>query len=583
MATIAEALALAVRYHQAGNLDKAEQLYLQILRADANNADAWCFLGAVHQARGQFAQAETHFRRAIQLAPAHPSARNFLGTMLAQQARLDEAGECLAEMLHLQPTDAETHHNLALVRIQQGRLDDALIHQRRVVELQPASAEALNNLGKTLQQRGLVNEAIAQYRQALRLDGNFASAHSNLGDALLSQDKPQEAAAQCRQALRLRPEFAEAHNNLANALRNLGQAEEAMAHFRQALALKPDFPEAHNNLAIELQGQGKLDEAEGHLREALRLRPTATDALNNLGGVLQLQGRLTEALDSYREVLRLSPNDSGAYSNLLLSANYDPDIDADTLFAEHREWGRRFGQVAGSGPAPGHDRNPTRRLRVGYVSPDLNWHPVAHFLQPILANHDLNQVEAICYAEGAGHDDMTTRLRSLARGWRSIHGLSDAQAADLIRADRIDILVDLAGHTAKNRLRVFAYKPAPVQVTYLGYPNTTGLTAIDYCLTDAIVDPPDEPARFTEELVRLPHGFCSYLPPAAPQTGPSPAVQNGYVTFASLHNLPKLNAGVFDVWSLILRRADGQVTSLSPHIAGQGQGQDTPAIHRARH
>ena len=300
----------------------------------------------------------------------------------------------------------------------------------------------------------------------------------------------------------------------------------------------------------------------------MRLRPNSTEALNNLGGVLQLESKLTEAATCFREVLRLTPNDASAFSNLLLCWNYDPNVDPDTFFAEHREWGRRYGQVADAGPAPNHDRNPTRRLRVGYVSPDLSWHPIAHFLQPILANHDPSQVEAICYAEVTAHDIMTARLRSLARGWRSVNGLNDVQAANLIRADRIDILVDLAGHTSKSRLRVFAFKPAPVQVTYLGYPNTTGLPAVDYCLTDAIADPPDQPVRFTEELIRLPHGFCSYTPPATPAISPLPALHNGYVTFASLHNLPKLNAGVFDVWSLILRTADSPFADLPPHPAG---------------
>ncbi len=252
------------------------------------------------------------------------------------------------------------------------------------------------------------------------------------------------------------------------------------------------------------------------------------------------------------------PNYVEAHSNLLFCLTYDPGIDSASLLAEHRRWESVLGGRASwlnpeAQPAAGHDRNPERRLRVGYVSPDLRRHVVARFLEPILAHHDPAQVEVICYAEVPVADVMTARLQRHVHAWRSIYGLTDGQLADLVRADGVDILVDLAGHTGNNRLGAFVRKPAPVQVTYLGYPNTTGLSAIDYCVTDSVADPPGEPVQHSEELMRLPGCFCCYAPPEdVPPVVPLPATKTGRLTFGSLHNLAKINAKVLDLWSDVL-------------------------------
>jgi protein O-GlcNAc transferase len=237
----------------------------------------------------------------------------------------------------------------------------------------------------------------------------------------------------------------------------------------------------------------------------------------------------------------------------LLALQYLPHLNGAHLLAEHQLWARRHTGAPAEAP-PVADRNPERRLRIGYVSGDFRDHPVAAFIEPILSAHDRQAVEVFCYVDVPAPDKFTERLRRHVDAWRSLAGLSDAVAAQLVRADRIDILVDLTGHTTRPRLRVFALRPAPVQATYLGYPGTTGLPAIDYRITDAVADPPGEPEVHTERLLRLPGCFCCYAPPAsAPAVNPSPALAAGQVTFGSLHNLAKLNDAVLDLWCEVLR------------------------------
>jgi predicted O-linked N-acetylglucosamine transferase (SPINDLY family) len=345
---------------------------------------------------------------------------------------------------------------------------------------------------------------------------------------------------------------AEVHTALGRLLGRQRRFAEAERCYREAVRLRPADPDCVRLLGDALAGQGKVDEAAGQFRQALRLRPGDAATQHHLGAALLERGDLPEALAALREAVRLRPADLTMHSALLCALNYDPGLDTAALFAEHRRWG----ELHGKAPAPpphANGRDPARRLRVGYVSPDLCRHPVARFLEPILAHHDRAAVEAVCYADVAVEDAVTARLRSMAAGWRSTRGVPDDQLAALVRADGIDVLVDLAGHTAGNRLRVFAARPVPVQVSYLGYPNTTGLAAVDYRLTDAVADPPGEPVGHTEELVRLPGGFCCYAPlEDTPATGPLPADRNGQLTFGSLHLPAKLNPAVLDLWAAVV-------------------------------
>jgi predicted O-linked N-acetylglucosamine transferase (SPINDLY family) len=480
---------------------------------DKSIAQAWQY----HRV-GNLQEAERRYREILRVAPTHPDAWYLLGSACHVLGNLSEAVDCYKEALRLKPT----------------------------------YVEALSNLGVAYKVQGRVADAIASYHEALRLKPSFPDAYNNLGLALEEQGNFEEAVANFNQALHLKPDFPEAHYNLGKALQQQGKTEEAIASYHRTLQLQPNYPDAFNNLAVALTVQGKLDEAAMYLQRALAANPQHADAHNNLGNVLKEQGRLDEAAYHYDQAFKCRPGFAGAHSNLLVCWNYDPTSDPDALFVEHRRWADLHARVT---PATVHpnDRNIDRRLRVGYVSPDFYLHAAAHFLEPIFQHHDPNQVEIFCYAEVFASDAVTDRFRSRADVWRSTVGLSDAEIVEQVCADRIDILVDLAGHTANSRLGVFASKPAPVQITYLGYPNTTGLKAIDYRLTDAVADPVGEPVRHTEELVRMPHAFCYAVLENAPETVPPPACDSGRVTFGSLHNLAKLNGQVLDLWCAILR------------------------------
>jgi len=321
------------------------------------------------------------------------------------------------------------------------------------------------------------------------------------------------------------------------------------------------FAKAYHHLGMLLGELGRLAEAVQTFQKALQFQPDQPQVLNNLGAVLQNQGRLSEAVEAFRRAIALKPDFYGAYSNLLLSLHYLPDISAETLQAEHEQFGVLLVDNASieleTLATPSTLQSD--RLRVGYLSPDFRQHPVAHFIRPILEQHDPKQIELFCYSNVAQPDAATTELRQLAHHWREIQTQSDEAVIAQIRADNLDILVDLAGHTAGNRLQVLAHKPAPIQLTYLGYPNITGLSTVDYRLTDAIsegIQNANGKSQFLNsdlQLACLPNGFLCYSPPSnAPKVNELPALQKGYVTFGSFNHLPKINQQVLETWSQIL-------------------------------
>ena len=377
----------------------------------------------------------------------------------------------------------------------------------------------------------------------------------NLGVVLGNQGKVDEAIVAFRQATRIKPGYTEAHYNLGVALEKRGKIDEAIAAYRQAIRIKPDYATAHSNLGAALEKQGKLDEAIATYRQAIRIKPDYAEAHLNLGNALKDQGRLDEAFAAYRQAIRISPDYAHARSNLVYCFNFLNSTPAAELSAHH-EWDEQLGRSLFVSKAYTNMREAKRRLKVGYVSPDFRAHSVAFFLEPLLKAHDQQAVEVFCYAEVARPDAITARFKGYASHWLETVGLSDDELAARIRTDGIDILVDLAGHTADNRLPVFARKPAPVQVTWLGYPNTTGLRAIDYRLVDAITDPVGKAdAWASETLVRLEGCFLCYSGQSdAPEPATPPCCTSGAVTFGSFNNPTKLSPDTLDAWGRLLAR-----------------------------
>jgi len=418
------------------------------------------------------------------------------------------------------PTTVQQAIELALTHERSGRFGDAEQLYRAILQQHPNEPNALYLLG----------------RLALRF-GHLAGAEQLL-----------------RRATTIVPGVAQWHNDLGVVLRSMGRFDDAAETFRAAIALKPHLVEAVGNLSACYGERGEFVESAVWAQRAIEIDPNHGAAYNNLGNALSRQGRAAEAVAAYRRAVELQPAAARAHSNLLLELHYLPEVDPEVMFAEHLAFGRRF-------PSPAaarfpNRREPNRRLRVGYVSADFRAHSVGYFIDVALDKHDRNGFEVFCYSDVATPDGLTQRMQARPIAWRAINGMPNEAVEQLIRRDQIDILVDLAGHSAKNRLAVFAKRPAPVQVSYLGYPDTTGVAAMDYRITDSRVDPPDSDADrlSVEKLHRLdPCAWCFRPHEPHPPVPPPPREGDRPVTFGTFNAIPKLNEPLIATWAQILR------------------------------
>ncbi len=558
-----EALALRPVYPEAlsnlgtalldeGKVTQASECYRQALAQRPDYPEAAYNLGNSLKAEGWLDEAAAAYRRALALRPAYPEAQLNLGSVFLEQVNLAGAQACFESALALKPDYPVAWNNLGNVRHDQGQLDEAVACYRRAVAVAPDFADAWLNLGRTLREQECREEALQCWLNALALKPDLAEACLSLGSLLKDMARIDEAVGYLRRALVLRPDYPEAWNNLGVALKENGYFDEAIACYRRAIVSRQDFAEAHSNLGTLLHERNFFDEALFSLEQALRLAPDLAQAHNNLGNLLKDTGDLRGALAAYRRALELEPNYGDAHSNLLLAAQHAEFISEAELFAEHRRFGSHF-------PVPQRDwpnsRDPERRLRIGYVSPDFRRHSVAFFVEPLFAHHDKAHFEIHVYYNHLQHDKVTERLAAFADHWTVCKGVSDDQLAERIRADGIDILIDLSGHTAGNRLPVFARKPASLQAGWLGYNGTTGLEAMDYRLVDAYTDPEGLSEGYnSERLYRLPGCFVTYRPPeGCPDVVAPPCLRNGYVTFGSFNNFAKLTPETMEVWAALLK------------------------------
>jgi predicted O-linked N-acetylglucosamine transferase (SPINDLY family) len=528
-------------------------------------------------------------RRALDARPDYPEAWHALGNVRQKLGQRDEAIEAYDKALILRPAYGDAWANLAKLRLEAGAFDAAREACRAALAANPGCAEAHNTLGNVLRARGEYQGAAESFDRALNLHPNYPEAWNNKAVVLLMLQKTDEAAACVRRALALKPDFGvgwatygsalvavgnlnqaiasfeksvayepncvEAHNNLGATLLQLDRADEAIAAFEKAIALSEaeGRAESHYNLGTTLIERNQLDRAVLCLGKAIAADPNHAAARNNLGIALQGQGAPAEAVQAYGEAIDADPHYAGAYCNKLMAMHYIEKYSNEDMLDVARAFGRAFDRPD-KRPFAARDPSPERRLRIGYVSGDFNSHPVAFFFARSLRAHDREQVEIFCYSNWASEDFMTEELRGLSDHWRVVAGMSDAEAADLIRQDEIDILVDLAGHTNKTRVVLFGLKPAPIEVEWIGYFGTTGLPSMDYLMLDPVSAPEGADRWYVERLVRLPYGRFCYKPPAfeIPVADP-PSLTKGFVTFGCFNNVAKLSAGALDLWAEILR------------------------------
>ena len=553
---INEAMHTALRRHQAGHLAAAEALYRRILSHEPNHPEALHLLGVLASQTNRPEIAAELLGRAVAIRPRVAEYQSNLGNALRLIGRFDEAAAACRCAIELKPDFAEAHNNLGNALLDLGLLDAAVAAYREAAQIDSASPRLHYHLGNALSHGGRFDEAITAYREAVRLDRDCADAWNGVGNALRERGKLEDAVAACRRATELRPDFAEAWNNLANALADLGKLDDAICASQKAIHLRPKFAEAQSNLGVSLCEKGRLDEAIAAHRRAVEIAPGFAKGHSNLGDALAAEGRFDQALAAYERAIELRPEDPAIASHRLYALHYSPAYNARTLFREHREWNERHARPLERRFHPHtHDFSPERRLRIGFVSPDFRDHVVGWQLLPLFRGLRATEVEIHAFASVARTDEITDELRSLAHGWRNIFGLPDEDAAELIRTDAIDILVDLALHTDGNRLPLFARKPAPVQGTWLGYCSTSGSDAIDYRFSDPHLDPPGaDLSCYSEETVYLPRTYWCYEPAGpTPELTPLPALASDRVTFGCLNNFAKVSAPALKLWIEILR------------------------------
>jgi len=490
------------------------------------------------------------------------------GLALHRAGELDAARTVYERVLALAPRHADALHLSGVVAMQQRRFADAFDLIGRAIEISP-QASFFDNLGCALFGWGKLTAAAECHQQAIALDASSFRAHNNLGNVLHRMRLTAAAAASFRASVALNPSFAEAHCNLGNVLRELGEASLAVEHCRKAIELNPSFGEAHNNLGNALKTQGLLDEAAQCYRAAARLMPHEAQVPLNLGIVCRERGHHDEAIACFRHALTLRPTWHEAWSNLLFTLSFAREVSPGAYLDE----ARRYGELVCAQVSPYTDWHADTAsgapLRIGFVSADLRTHPVGFFIENVVANLDPERVQLYAYVTRPYEDALSARIKPRFSAWRSIVDLDDQSAARMIRDDGIHVLIDLSGHTDCNRLPVFAWKPAPVQASWIAYFASTGLDAIDYVLGDRWVLPPDEADHFVERAWRLPHGYLCFTPPDATAEADAAlkaaqqadAAATGRATDTAIRRTPtfgyfgdlvKLNDQVLAVWARIL-------------------------------
>jgi len=477
---------------------------------------------------------------------------------LHQAGKLGEAEAFYHDVLSADETNPDALHFLGLISQQRGDRDQAVDLILRALQTAPERPMFHFNLGVIYGETGQLAKAAASYQSASQLQPDWTEVFVSLGTVLGQLKDYVSAEAALRQALALEPNNGAALIGLSAALEGQGLSSAAEEFGRQAVSLSLKSPEAWLNLGNALNSQGKLAgklaQAEEAFRHALVIDPNYVTAHFNLGNVLNDQWRKAAARACFQNAIDRDPSYQAAWQNLLMNLLYDPAETEQTIFAAHKKWAEQL-KLPESAPSPVSKKAENRRLKIGYVSPDFRNHSCAHFLKPLFASHDTDAFEIYAYANVGRGDEATAWFKDHAEHWCDVVALSDAEMAARILGDGIDILVDLAGHSANNRLAVFALKPAPIQLSWLGYPATTGLEVIEYRLTDEIADPTGVADGYhSEELIRLDVGFhCYQIPEDIPDIGPLPAAKNGFVTFGSFNHIAKITPAVVKTWAQILK------------------------------
>ncbi len=541
---------------EAGQLDEALRLYNAAIGVAPDLARAHMNRGNILLARGNAVEALDAYQKALELEPDYAAAHYNTGNAQAGLNNHEAACAAYEKAILLKPDFTDAHVALGNALEDMGRRDEAIASYRRALEISPDYAEVFANLGKTLLAIGQHDEGAASLKRATDLMPDDMETLSILGVTQLSRGQLEAARSSLSRVLAASPENVDVNLQLGDTLLELGEADEAIACYRRVLDLVPDHFVAHNNLGNVHFTLGLFDKAFFWYGRALELQPDSAAVHSNLGTILKDIGQPDEGIKSIRRALEIAPEFTAARSNLLFIGHTLDDFSQEMLLKE----ARLFGEIVARRATPATSWNnlpvPDRRLRIGFVSGDLCFHPVGFFMEGVLralaASASAN-IETYAYMNFVRVDPVMERIKSLCHHWRQVFGLPDHETAQLIQSDKIDILIDLSGHSAKNRLPVFAWKPAPVQVSWLGYFDTTGVEAIDYLIADPWTLPESEEIYFTETIWRLPDTRLCFTPPDIDVTiRPLPALTEQQITFGCFNNLNKMGDAVVALWARVL-------------------------------
>jgi predicted O-linked N-acetylglucosamine transferase (SPINDLY family) len=527
------------------NAPEIKNSYAQILFAQAQ----------VSHGNGKFAEAQAGYKKVLKKCPNHFDAWHMLGVCEFKSRNYEAAVRPLKRALLLDPRSAAAHSDLGIALKALQNHDEALACFDTAIALKPDFADAYYNRGNLLSELGRFTEAITAFDQAITINPQHVHAWNNKGNALHELARFSDAFASYDQALVIAPDDASAWANRGEMLRRLGRLDDAFASTDRALSINPEIPEAWLVRASILLAKGNVADSRASCQRALAIRPDYAKALTQLGECHALQGDAETAVSYFDRALAIKPDDEVTLSSRIFALDFSGDGDFAQHQAARSAWWHRIGSKLSTERPPqhGNDRDPARRIVLGYVSAEFGQRSAALAFRPVLQNHDKARFEVICYSGAPTEDAVTDDFRQIADRWRNASQWSDDRLVECIRADKVDILIDLSGHTDGNRLRTFARKPAPIQVTAWGHATGTGLPTIDYLFSDPVLLPAEVRHLFAEQIHDLP---CAIIiqPPSAELRSPEPPVtSNGYLTYGVFNRASKLSNAAIAVWARILR------------------------------
>jgi predicted O-linked N-acetylglucosamine transferase (SPINDLY family) len=524
-------------------------------RKSYDAAGAFARAQALHQ-HGRLADTQALCREILQMVPRHFHALQLLGVTEYQNGRHQEADRLLHLALSIEPRSVAALSNRGVVLHELKRFAEALACYDKAIAVQPDCAEALSNGANALAQLERFEEAVARYDKALAVRSDYPEAYSNRANALHHLRRFDEALADCDKALALKPNDADALANRGNALTQLRRFDDALVSYDQALAINPRLSTAWVGRGNVLLNLNRYAEAFTAYQNALEAKPDNLNAMSQLAHFHERQGRTEEAIACYDRALAIKPDFADAISNKIFTLDFATNVGIEEQQAARKYWWSQVGAkiAATSSFSHDNDRDPARRLVLGYVSADFRRHSAAAIFRPVLQNHDKTQFEIACYSCSVAQDERTEDFRRIADKWVDASQWSDRILADRVYADKIDILIDLSGHSAGHRLGAFARKPAPIQVTAWGHGTGTGLPSIDYLFCDPITMPPSMRHLFAEKLYDLPCIITTEAPPPDLRPSDPPVLSNGYVTFGVFNRMAKVSDDAVAVWAAILKR-----------------------------